>query len=306
MVVLRTARDLCGGPFCPPATFLPALSEMRGPTIYSFLRCAGGRSRVQRPFLYSKPSSTWTQVPTEGLSQVAGPTDEPLLEGTLGGFFNKLVARQGDRPALVSRHEPLDPYGDRSPRWSGAAADCLRWSYSQFDEHIDQLARGLLQMGIQKGDRVGVFMLNSSSYAALQWATAKVVYTVTLIRIMPNLTAPFMNMQIGAILMCINPAFRVTELLSLLNLVECKALFLVGFPGSPLKRTSEENILNPLSRYPRSVLPTTLQLFSKPFRELQPRCPTRSTTPLCLHFVALSLSTILLTIPAGRPRSRDC
>lgn len=39
---------------------------------------------------------------------------------------------------------------------------------------VDALARGLLDNGIKKGDRVGVFLGNNSTYACLQWATAKV------------------------------------------------------------------------------------------------------------------------------------
>jgi hypothetical protein len=139
----------------------------------ALLRYAAGRARIPA-CVYPKFSSTWTNVPTDGLSQVAGPTHPPLLEDTLGGFFNNLVARHGDRTGLISKHEPPDPYGTKSPTSVGLGSDCLRWSFHQFNEHVDQLARGMLEMGIRKGDRVGVFMLNCSSYAALQWATAKV------------------------------------------------------------------------------------------------------------------------------------
>ncbi|KZT70470.1 acetyl-CoA synthetase-like protein [Daedalea quercina L-15889] len=81
----------------------------------------------------------------------------------------------------------------------------LAWDFDEFNVHIQALARGLLDMGVQKGDRVGVVMGNNSAYAMLQWACA----------------------SIGAILATLNPAYRLPELVSTLNLVQVKHLFLV-------------------------------------------------------------------------------
>ncbi|KAG6865443.1 hypothetical protein C0991_002519 [Blastosporella zonata] len=81
----------------------------------------------------------------------------------------------------------------------------LAWDFAEFDRHINALARGLLGMGVRKGDRVGVVMGNNSSYAMLQWACA----------------------HIGAILVTLNPAYRAHELVSALKLVGVKHLFLV-------------------------------------------------------------------------------
>ncbi|KAM0789891.1 hypothetical protein ACM66B_006734 [Microbotryomycetes sp. NB124-2] len=72
------------------------------------------------------------------------------------------------------------------------------------NEHVDALARGLLKQGVEKGDRVGVFLGNGSAYALLQWALAK----------------------IGAVLVCINPASSVPELRAALNLTGCRALII--------------------------------------------------------------------------------
>ncbi|KAG6861288.1 hypothetical protein C0995_001842 [Termitomyces sp. Mi166 len=81
----------------------------------------------------------------------------------------------------------------------------LAWDFAEFDRHINSLARGLLGMGVQKGDRVGVVMGNNSSYAMLQWACA----------------------HIGAILVTLNPAYRAPELLHALKLAGVKHLFVV-------------------------------------------------------------------------------
>ena len=60
---------------------------------------------------------------------------------------------------------------------------------------IDALAHGLLRLGIEKGDRVGIWAPNCAEWTQLQYATAK----------------------IGAILVCINPAYRTHELEYVLN-----------------------------------------------------------------------------------------
>ncbi|KAG6899203.1 hypothetical protein C0993_012331 [Termitomyces sp. T159_Od127] len=81
----------------------------------------------------------------------------------------------------------------------------LAWDFAEFGRHIDCLTFGLLGLGVRKGDRVGVVMGNNSSYAMLQWACA----------------------QIGAILVTLNPAYRVHELLHALKLAGVKHLFVV-------------------------------------------------------------------------------
>lgn len=128
------------------------------------------------------------RAPINGLSEVAGETDTRLLTQTLGSFWSDIVAKHGDRSALVSRHEPSSQHDSSNPTPVGQ--DCLRWTFRAMDEHVVALARGLLRAGIKyvsgsrlrctlipfgrRGDRVAVFSQNNSSYAALQWATAKV------------------------------------------------------------------------------------------------------------------------------------
>ena len=78
----------------------------------------------------------------------------------------------------------------------------IRWTYAQYKERVDALAAGLLAIGINPGDRVGIWSPNRVEWCLTQFATAK----------------------IGAIMVCINPAYRAYELEYALNKVECKAV----------------------------------------------------------------------------------
>lgn len=106
--------------------------------------------------------NTYKQHPTQRdpktdllLSRVSGPTDKPLCELSLGQFWEDIVAKYADRPALVSKHEPATQHGE-----SGAGSDdCIRWSYGAMNEHVQSLVSGLHQLGVRKGDRVAVLMM---------------------------------------------------------------------------------------------------------------------------------------------------
>ncbi|MGK6305616.1 AMP-binding protein [Variovorax sp. DT-64] len=119
---------------------------------------------------------------TESLDR--GPTDVPLIEQTIGDFFDDMARRQGDRDALVSAHEQR------------------RLSYLELQREADRLASALLQLGLSPGDRVGIWSHNNVAWVLMQLATAKV----------------------GLILVNINPAYRTSELEYALNKVGCKAL----------------------------------------------------------------------------------
>jgi len=112
-----------------------------------------------------------------GPSYQQGPADKPLIEKTVGSFFDEVVSRYGDREALVSRHQGL------------------RFTYAQLRERVDEFAVALLGFGVQKGDRVGIWSPNNAEWVMTQFATAKV----------------------GAILVNVNPAYRVQELEYALN-----------------------------------------------------------------------------------------
>jgi fatty-acyl-CoA synthase len=114
------------------------------------------------------------------LSYSSGESATPLLGDTIGGNFDATVVRFSGREALVDR---TDPKAGR------------RWTYAELSADVDALALGLLEMGIQKGDRVGIWAPNCAEWTLTQYATAK----------------------IGAILVNINPAYRTRELEFVLN-----------------------------------------------------------------------------------------
>ncbi|MGH6979913.1 MAG: AMP-binding protein, partial [Stellaceae bacterium] len=117
-------------------------------------------------------------------SYVHGASPVPLLGDTIGVHFDKAVARWPDRDALISRHQNI------------------RWSYAELSKRVDALAGGLLALGLEPGDRVGIWSPNNAEWCVTQFATAKA----------------------GLILVNINPAYRLSELDYALNKVGCKAL----------------------------------------------------------------------------------
>ncbi|KAF7349276.1 putative acyl-CoA synthetase YngI [Mycena sanguinolenta] len=135
-------------------------------------------------------------------SSVEGALEPPLATSTLSQYFKEeILHKHNSRPALICRTETPRAHGG-PPSINLDIGSHLAWSFEEFDRHIDALARGLLRMGVEKGDRVGVVMGNNSAYAMLQWACA----------------------SIGAILVTINPAYRVNELTAVLNLTNSPEL----------------------------------------------------------------------------------
>jgi fatty-acyl-CoA synthase len=118
------------------------------------------------------------------LSYVSGVSEKPLLGQTIGDCFDATCAAHPDIPALISRHQKI------------------RWTYAEMKERVDALAAGLLALGLEPGDRIGVWAPNCAEWALTQFATAKA----------------------GLILVNINPAYRLTEAEYALNKVGCKAL----------------------------------------------------------------------------------
>ncbi|MFQ6200313.1 AMP-binding protein, partial [Streptomyces sp. NPDC000405] len=109
---------------------------------------------------------------TPSPSHTAGPVDTPLREETIGANLARTVALFGDREALV------DVQGGR------------RWTYEEFGRAVEEVALGLLAKGVAKGDRVGIWAVNCPEWVMVQYATAR----------------------IGAIMVNVNPAYRVHEL----------------------------------------------------------------------------------------------
>jgi fatty-acyl-CoA synthase len=117
-------------------------------------------------------------------SYFCGASSDPIIYETIGNFFEGVVAKYPDTEAVVACHQDV------------------RWTYAEFNKHIDDLAAGLLKLGIKTGDRVGVWGPNSSEWVVTQMATAK----------------------IGAILVNINPAYRLYELEYAMNKSGCRAI----------------------------------------------------------------------------------
>ena len=114
---------------------------------------------------------------TVPLSYAKGPTEKPLIEKTIGQFFDDIASKYGDNEALISRHQKQ------------------RLSYHQLSSAVDAVATALLGFNVEKGDRVGIWSPNNVEWVLTQLATAK----------------------IGAVLVNINPAYRVSELEYVLN-----------------------------------------------------------------------------------------
>jgi fatty-acyl-CoA synthase len=117
-------------------------------------------------------------------SYVNGPSPLPLLGETIGENLARSVARFGDRDALVDVP-------------SGA-----RWTYDRLAADVSTLAKGLLAMGVARGDRVGIWAPNVPEWVLVQFATAR----------------------IGAILVNINPAYRSHELAYVLRQASIRTL----------------------------------------------------------------------------------
>ncbi|MEW5531173.1 MULTISPECIES: AMP-binding protein [Streptomyces] len=105
-------------------------------------------------------------------SYASGVCEVPLLGDTIGENLDRTVRRFPDRDALVD------------------VAAGRRWTYAELAADVDALALGLLDLGIVKGDRVGIWAPNRAEWTLVQYATAK----------------------IGAVLVTVNPAYRSHEL----------------------------------------------------------------------------------------------
>ncbi|WP_392468898.1 AMP-binding protein [Arsenicicoccus cauae] len=106
------------------------------------------------------------------LSYTSGTSDTPLLGETIGDNLERTVARFGDRLALV------DVQSGR------------RWTYAELDAAVDEVAKGLVAAGLERGDRVGIWSPSCPEWTIVQYATAKA----------------------GVVLVNINPAYRAHEL----------------------------------------------------------------------------------------------
>ena len=117
-------------------------------------------------------------------SYVSGTTSVPLIGETIGVHFDRAAGRWRDREAIVVRHQDV------------------RWTYGELAARVDALAAGLVALGLEPGDRIGIWSPNKAEWVQLIFAAAKA----------------------GLILVNINPAYRLAELEHALKLSGCKAI----------------------------------------------------------------------------------
>ena len=88
-------------------------------------------------------------------SYVHGNSGPPLIGKTIGALLDEVSATDGSREALVVAHQKI------------------RWTYSELKSRSDAFASGLLSLGLEPGDRVGIWAPNCAEWTIAQFATAK-------------------------------------------------------------------------------------------------------------------------------------
>jgi fatty-acyl-CoA synthase len=127
-----------------------------------------------------------------GLSYTRGESEPPLLQLCIGNMLDRTTAAFPNQPALVSRNAKINE----------------RFTWAELHTEVERLARALMAIGIEKGDRVGIWATNRTEWVLTQFATAK----------------------IGAILVNLNIRYRAHEVEYALRQSECQTLILIrGF-----------------------------------------------------------------------------
>jgi fatty-acyl-CoA synthase len=159
-------------------------------------------------------------TPAATASYTQGATLPALHDITIGQALEHAASQWGEREALVIAHQ------------------AVRWSWTELLRRSDALAAGLLALGLEPGDRVGIWAPNCAEWTLMQFATARA----------------------GLILVNINPAYRSNELAYALNKVSCKALVL----APALKSSNYIEILRSLAPELDAQAPGQLQAAALP------------------------------------------
>jgi fatty-acyl-CoA synthase len=157
-------------------------------------------------------------------SYVHGASNVPLIGETIGQNFDRAVAQWGDRPALIVRQQ------------------AIRWTYRELGEQVDAFAAGLIALGLNPGERIGIWSPNNAEWVVTQYATAKA----------------------GLILVNINPAYRLSELEYALNKVGCRALI----TATAFKTSDYIGMINTLAPELRGAQPGQLKSAKLPALEM--------------------------------------
>ena len=160
-------------------------------------------------------------------SYVHGVSDTPLLGMTVSAAFERAAARWPERLALAVRHQDI------------------HWSYAALKARVDAFAAGLVALGLEPGERIGVWAPNCAEWVIAQFATAKA----------------------GLILVNVNPAYRLPELQYALQTVDCAALI----TAPSLKTSNYIQMLNTLMPELGKSLPGQLKAKALPSLRLVAR-----------------------------------
>ncbi len=125
---------------------------------------------------------------SNALSYLSGTSTKPLMGITIGDMLDDIAVRYPENDALIVHHQDI------------------RFSYKQFKKVVDNCAKAFLALGVEKGDRVGIWSPNRYEWTVTQFATAK----------------------IGSILVNINPSYRLHELEYVLNQSGCSVLVIAN------------------------------------------------------------------------------
>jgi fatty-acyl-CoA synthase len=175
------------------------------------------------------------------LSYSHGASTVPLLGETIGANFDRTVARFPEQPALI------------------ACQQGIRWTYRELAAKVDAFAAGLMALGLQPGERIGIWSPNNAEWIVTQFATAKA----------------------GLILVNINPAYRLAELEYALNKVSCRALV----TATRFKSSDYIGMLNTLAPELARATPGDLQAAKLP--HLRAVIQIGETSPGTLPFGAV-------------------
>lgn len=123
---------------------------------------------------------------TKNLSYVCGTSDLPLVSDTIGEMLRKQALKYPDNPCQVFYEHDVS------------------WNYKEFDQRVDEISKGLIALGLEPGDRVGMYSPNRPEWPLVQYACSRA----------------------DLILVNVNPAFQHNDLEYALNKVEIKTLIM--------------------------------------------------------------------------------
>ena len=151
-------------------------------------------------------------------SYTSGTSTVPLLGDTIGANLDRTAARVGDHEALVE------------------CATGRRWTYPQLVDDVDAFALGLHALGIEKGERVGIWAPNCAEWVFVQYGTAKL--GVVLVNINPAYRThelSYVLKQAGISVLVAAPAFKTSDYRAMVAEVggDCPDLREVLFLGDP-------------------------------------------------------------------------